>query len=499
MWRHSFCFAPALLLCMITSTSCVQNLPELNPMKYASPDPGEEWQPPPNHLPSVQTSDRLPTIPPDLKPSAEKLSLSQFVDAALRQNPATRQAWEQARAAAAAWAVARGSYYPDLSGVLSVEEAKGGQNEGSSSFTETIGTASVALTYLLLDFGGRSAGVEAAKQALYNANWTHNQAIQDVLRNVAQAYYTLIGNKAQLQADLASLKDAETSLQAAELRLQVGLGTVVDVLQAKSTVAQVQLDIATDRGAIEISRGELATAVGWPANTAFDVEDEPKEFPLDSVSENVEELIAEAQQNRPNLAAARSVVLQKEAEVRQAESAQWPQLVASALLEPEVVRGGVDDNSLSYQFLVGLQFPIFQGFSLINQVRQARASLEAAQAALLIQEERVISEVWNAYYNFRTAVQQLEASEVLLESATKSYEASLARYRSGVGDIVELLNAQSTLTEARAERVQARTSLHRSYAELIHAIGKELPVASSINDSFNKKIDAKEKYQHDEN
>ncbi|HEY7535714.1 MAG TPA: TolC family protein, partial [Thermodesulfobacteriota bacterium] len=285
-----------LLGVVIEFTACMQNLPEFNPMKYASPDPGKEWKPSPEQENTPLPGDKLPGIPEDLKPYASKLNLSQLVDVALRESPETRQAWEQARAAAAAWAVARGSYYPTISGTGTFGEGKGGQTQGVGSFTEDLAQGSLALNYLLLDFGGRSATVEAARQALINANWTHNQAIQDVLRDVAKSYYTLLGNKAQLKADEASLQDAETSLEAVHLQLRVGVGTIVDVYQVQASLAQVKLDLVADRGSVEISRGQLATVVGWPANIPFDVADEPEELPFNTISRNVEELINLAQQ-----------------------------------------------------------------------------------------------------------------------------------------------------------------------------------------------------------
>jgi outer membrane protein TolC len=80
----------------------------------------------------------------------------------------------------------------------------------------------------------------------------------------------------------------------------------------------------------------------------------------------------------------------------------------------------------------------------------------------------------------------LEASEVLVASAKESYDASLTRFRSGVGDIVELLNAQTLLAQARAEMVQSRTSTFTSYAGLLHAIGAELPSINNGNSMRNK-------------
>ncbi|HJZ05391.1 MAG TPA: hypothetical protein VJ327_06030, partial [Patescibacteria group bacterium] len=143
-----------VLLVIITLgfTACVQNLPELDPLKYASPDPGEEWKPPPDQENVPLPSEKLPGIPSDLEPYAGKLNLSQLVDVALRDSPTTHQAWEQARAVAAEWAAARGSYYPTISGNGTFGQGKGGETGGVDTFEETLGQGSLALNYLLLDF-----------------------------------------------------------------------------------------------------------------------------------------------------------------------------------------------------------------------------------------------------------------------------------------------------------------------------------------------------------
>jgi outer membrane protein TolC len=415
----------------------------------------------------------------DLEPFAAKLTLPQFIDVALEINPTTRQAWEQARVAAAAWAQARGSYYPSLNATLSGTRLEGGPSSGTAGFAETEWQGQLTLSYLLLDFGGRSAQAEAARQALFNANWNHDQAIQDVLRNVAQAYYTHLGARAQLASDEASLAEARKSLQATEERRRAGVGTLADVLQAQATEAQVRVVLETNRGAVEISHGQLATAVGWPANMAFGVADEPEELPIDAIGRNVEDLIAQAQRNRADLAAVQAFVQQQEAQLRQASSALWPQLLANGSAGHEIIRGPTDTENTLFQAGLGIQIPIFQGFTLRNAVQGARAQLEAARAALQLQLQTVIADVWAAYYNFRTAAGQLEASQTLLASSTQAYDAAMARYRAGVGGIVELLTAQTQLARARAQRVQAQTNLFTSYAELVHAIGAELPATAS--------------------
>jgi len=130
---------------------------------------------------------------------------------------------------------------------------------------------------------------------------------------------------------------------------------------------------------------------------------------------------------------------------------------------------------------LSLEIPLFEGFSLRNNIRAAEARLKATRADLRQKEESVISDVWTAFYNMQTAAQQVTSSETLLTSSKESFRVSLARYRAGVAEIVELLNAQSTLTSARTQRVQAQTDLFISYAELLHAIGAKLP-GDGLND-----------------
>ena len=118
--------------------------------------------------------------------------------------------------------------------------------------------------------------------------------------------------------------------------------------------------LETNRGAVEISHGQLATAVGWPANTAFGVANAPEELPLDAIGQNVEGLIAQAQQNRPDLAAVRAFVQQKEAQLRQTTAALWPQLVANGNAGHEKVWAHSPPKTLSLPQELSCRFLSFR-------------------------------------------------------------------------------------------------------------------------------------------
>ncbi|MCF8129047.1 MAG: TolC family protein, partial [Deltaproteobacteria bacterium] len=462
---------------------CQRPLPELDPERYAAPAPEKYYKSDskPKQAPPPPMTKNTTLGPENLNPPAKKLTLTDLVDVALRINPTTRSTWEQARASAADWASSRGAYYPTLTGDAS------GYALGGDSSSAYYGTVSLSLNYLLFDFGGRAATVESARQALMAANWNHNQSIQDILRNVPQAYYTYIGNRAQVRASESDLEEALTSLKSTEQRKKAGVSTIADVLQARSRVDQVRLDLVSNRGAVKISRGNLATAVGWPANADFDVAEGPENPPLNAIAENTQTLISLALRDRPDLAASRTAVRQSEAELEKAKSALWPRLVATgnagwsgidATLDASTYLdsgGNISSSGTSFYGGLSLEIPLFEGFSLRNNIRAAEARLKATRSDLRQKEESVISDVWTAFYNMQTAAQQVTSSETLLTSSKESFQVSLARYRAGVADIVELLNAQSTLTSARTQRVQAQTDLFISYAELLHAIGAQLP------------------------
>ncbi len=221
-------------------------------------------------------------------------------------------------------------YYPQISGSVGYFYARdGGSSTGSGAFQEQYGDIGLSLNYLLLDFGGREAQIDAARLALLNANWNQNQAIQNVLNEVAVNFYTYIGSKALVIADEINLEEAQTSLEAADLRLEAGVGTLPDVLQARATLAQVQLNFVEDRGDVEIFRGNLATSVGWPANTEFDVSDPIEELPIDALADNVNDLIEVAMNNRPDLAAVQASVREKQAELKEAKSEFFPEISAT--------------------------------------------------------------------------------------------------------------------------------------------------------------------------
>src|SRR5437764_11575957 len=145
-----------------------------------------------------------PAPAPVIPPSGSPLTLAQAIDIALANNPDTRVAWLEARAAEAGVGSARAAYFPEVD-VLAGATRSRSSAEGARA-TTTI-APSLALTYLLFDFGGREAQVEQARQTLIAANFSNNAAMRDVVLRVQQHHYALLDAKALLPAQDGTAKE----------------------------------------------------------------------------------------------------------------------------------------------------------------------------------------------------------------------------------------------------------------------------------------------------
>jgi outer membrane protein len=409
-------------------------------------------------------------VPPDLEQRIRHLTLEEVVDLGLRTNPSTRLSWANARAAAAAYGSARGAYLPTVDGDVTATRLKTVASQGRSAVTQSVLSPSLSLTYLLFDFGGRSRNVGAARNALLAANYTHNAALQSVVLQIQTAYYEYIANRALLEAQRTTVKEARTNLAAAEERQRVGVATVADVLQARTAASQADLNAETTEGSLLTSRGALALSLGLPANLPYDVDSTAAQAPVSLLADSVDTLIARAVESRPDLAAARAEFAASRSQVSVARARRLPSLVLNGTggrtYTTTLPRGGNN-----YVVSLGLSIPIFAGFSRLYDERAAAARADAAAAQADLLGQQVVFQVFSSYYNLRTANRRVRTSEDLIASARQSNEVALGRYKAGVGSVLDLLSAQSALADARAQQVLARLEWNTSLAQLAHDAG----------------------------
>jgi outer membrane protein TolC len=114
---------------------------------------------------------------------------------------------------------------------------------------------------------------------------------------------------------------------------------------------------------------------------------------------------------------------------------------------------------------------VFTVFSQQYVVAAARARAAAATAHADVLRQQVTTQVFTSYYGLQTAGQRVTTADAFLASATQSEQVAAGRYREGVGSIIDLLTAQSTLANARAQQVQSRWQWYTALAQLAHDAG----------------------------
>jgi outer membrane protein len=451
--------------------SCV-GTPQVSGVPGASPAPQTPWQPPAEieqKLPAGDTS-AMAAIPPDLGDRIKRLTLAEIVDIGLRNNANTRLAWANAQSAAATYGSARGEQYPTVDGDVTATRLKTIATQGRTGVTQSLITPSVSLNYLVFDFGGRGGRIENSRQQLLAASFTHNAAIQDVVLQVQVAYFQYLATRALLGAQRTTLSEAQANLEAAEERRRVGLATIADVLLARTAASQAQLDLQATEGNLQTTRGGLALALGLPANLPYDIDSTITARAVAPLADSVDALIASALEGRPDLAAARSQAAAAQANVGETRSSLLPSLNLSGTTG-RTYATTIPNGANSYNIALGLSIPIFNGFSRQYDLRAARFAADAASARTETLRQQVVFEVFSAYYALQTATRRVRTAEDLVASAQQSSEVALARYKAGVGSVLDLLAAQSALANARAQYVDARLSWSVSLAQLAHDAG----------------------------
>ena len=445
-------------------------------------NPQEYWQPveraQPPQLPP------LPNAPANVANSP--LSLPALVDIALTNNPLTRAAWYNAKAAAARLGETNSQYYPQVTLSASLDRDKirtvglnGNPNSGTTYYT-TVGPA-IQLNYILWNFGKNYALTESARQALYAADYDYNQQLEDVILATELGYYNFDAAQGFVAAAQATLDDANTTYKAANQRLDAGLGTRPDERQAYAQVKNAEYQLYLAQAQVETTRAQLAQTLGIAVTSNLTIERSEKMADTTKLDENIENLMAAAMRQRPDLMAAYANLLQAQYNVSAAKDDDKPVVSAVANAAYGYEYAGVTRGNPANNYMVGIQvsWEIFTGFEKTYAILAAEDQAEAASAALRSQQLKVVTDIWNYFYSYKSALQQVVSTSAQVDAQTEAKNAIQQGYNAGLNSYVDLETALSNLATARQQSVQADANLGASIANLAHATGRiPLPTAA---------------------
>jgi outer membrane protein TolC len=426
---------------------------------------------------------------------AEKVyDLPELIDIAERTNPETRIAWERARQAAAAVGLSQSAYFPYLvaSAGAGYEHAfvpfptlKQGPGPSDVSVTggSTLATDAVAeraalgVKWLLFDFGERKAEATMAREGLMMANVGFNAVHQQIVFTVTRRFYELNTARQKVAVTESSVRAADTVAQAAQARLDNGLATRPEMLQAQQQSAQAAFELEAARGALSDAQVAFVESLGILPTTRLQVADVSGNSFSENSADSLDELLDRALSQRPDLVAKLANLRVRQAGVKKARAAYYPKVSLGANAGWAELDVSVKDspyfggNEPVYGAGVAIELPIFDGFARRKKLRMAESELRAAEDELAHSRDSVIREVWKARTDFETALRKQDSATKLVAAAENAFAASLDAYQHGVGTYVDVANAQRSVTASRSVMVDTHATIYTSAAALALSVG----------------------------
>jgi len=423
-----------------------------------------------------------PVVPPVTAPpvtSAQSqvfgkvLSLDEAIAIALETQPNIRARISDYVAAAFRVDQALAPLFPQITGswiAARDQTATGGKLSTGTDLTRTVTTwtttttARVSLSQLLFDFGKNFASTEAARKLADVALEDTELQRQLVTQTVKEAFTNINFAVRLIQVNQQAVERAELNLRSARGFFEVGTRPKSDVARAEVDVANARVDLIRARNAERLARVALATAMGLPATTPLQIQDNLIYQPvtIDRVR-----LADDALRFRPEYRQARLNAEANDARVRRAQRDFFPDITGGGFYGAT----RADMNEI-WELNLSLNWTIFDGGNRIARYREARANLEAAQARVKASELDISREVEQSVNNVIEADERIQAAQVAVASAQENFRLAQGRFDAGVGTILELTDAQLALTQAQNTEAQALADYRIALARLDRAVGR---------------------------
>jgi outer membrane protein len=490
-------------------SAIVDNVPvTVDPARVTATGARDFGLPPMSGLPIVP--EQSPAIDPQ-----HIYTLAELIDLAQTNNPDTRIAWERARQAALGVGMVKALYLP----ALTATAIGGGQRETGSTQvgnlpatkvgnTLTGAVPSIALQWLIFDFGERDALKRAAQDLSLASNIAFNGAHQRIIYTVSRNFFEY--GSARRRSAIAEQSRTESAhiLDAASNRFKSGVGTTVETAQARQSLAQAEFSLVQAHNAERDSYHQLLAAVGLSPMLAMKVEDVSRrplspasQVPVDRVltqalarRHDIQAGYATARSAKSGIDAAKADLLPKvfvqasdtylNGNLNITSLPTTPSLGASGSLSsaspistsiPLVGNTGLGRASSSLNnatILGGVTIPLYDGGVREARVREAQSRADAAEATVLRLEQAATTEIVAADDSVRGSLAAYRAAAALVAASTTAQDAALSAYKSGAGTLTAALEAQRVLLSARIAQAEAHGTALISAATLAFATGR---------------------------
>ena len=411
------------------------------------------------------------------------VTLEQASASARERQPQLRQARATTAAAEARADQALAPYLPQVSGSAAYQRAtanyvtrpgslpSGVTPASHAASLSTFNSFSFGLTasQLVYDFGVTSGRYEAARATARAQELSERSAILQVDLAVRLAYFTARATKALVTVARETYANQERHLESIQAFVNVGTRPDIDLAQGRADLATARVQVINAENGYETAKAQLNQAMGVEQSTDYDVADEMLQ-PVPGEGQSTGALVDEALRLRPELAVLAEQARAAGLTLRSLRGGYWPSVGVST----GATEAGSALSNLTWNLAAGvtLSWSFYEGGLTSAQVREAEANRVILSAEVEALRLQVRLQIDQARLGVRAAVGALAAADEALTNARERLRLAEGRYEAGVGNIIELGDAQLALTSAEAQRVQAEFNLSSARAQLLQALGR---------------------------
>jgi len=343
-------------------------------------------------------------------------------------------------------------------------------NVGTGGFSRTFVSASVIASYELFAGGRRFADLAFSNASLEGARAGEAEARFASALLTESTYYDVLTITALVEVARDRLRRADEQFAVARSRVLSGAAVQSDSLQLFSERTRARVDLLIEESRLRVARLSLGSLIGW--DRPVDVEpigyDRAPDLPL-----TLEQALAEALETGPQWRVARANARAASATYKARLTSYLPQVGLSAstsAFDEKIFPSATKRSTIT----IGVSLPIWDGGRREIAVTQARVDRDVAQAVRNDLERSARRDVTQAFEAYVTSRAAEDLARDALAAAEENYRVQSARYQSGATSILDLLEAQLTLSQAQAGIVQARQATLLALAGLEAIIGRRL-------------------------
>ncbi|MDE2720338.1 TolC family protein [Candidatus Palauibacter polyketidifaciens] len=402
--------------------------------------------------------------------NVRQITVDEAVEIALRRNPQLLQAYSQIEMAEHNQLSAIGQLLPSVNMSFGYSNSSTGRLDAlSQGIVATSYSTQINAGYTLFNGWSRFTDLKGARLGIVEQNARYREAEFQVIQAVKQAYSA---NVAALE--LVAVEERRVQRQADQLefvrqQLELGRATRSDSLRSQVDLNNAQLALLNAENNARTRTFELTEVVGSETLVGPTAE---AELAMAAIPFTRDELFAMADVTAPALQAASAAVEAAEAAVSSARSSYLPTISIGAGYG--WANQEFPPSNRSWSIGLSGSYPLFNGFQRETQVFRARASADQARQSERAARLNISSLLDARYATAQSALAGVDLAERNVELSEESLRVVQERYQLGLATILELQDAQITLTQAEVDLVSGRFQYEAALAGIEALLGRRL-------------------------